>query len=74
MTALDTLKPFLGRIRWKRFVFFAVFLAVYARSITMLQHNPAIWAEWIVGTLALVPGLLAAFLLFDVVGPVEGSD
>ncbi|MDG2149612.1 MAG: hypothetical protein P8N09_08810 [Planctomycetota bacterium] len=74
MTALDTLKTFLGRIRWKRFVFFAVFLAVYARSITMLQHNPAIWAEWIVGTLALIPGVLMAFLLFGVVGPVKERD
>jgi hypothetical protein len=55
-------------------VFFAVFLAVYARSITMLQHNPAIWAEWIVGTLALIPGVLMAFLLFGVVGPVKERD
>lgn len=74
MTALDRFIASLERIRWTRFVLFAVFLAGYTHAIKVLQASPSIWAEWTVGILAGIPGVLAAFLLLGVVPPAKDSD
>ncbi len=49
---------FFKRIHWARFALFTAFLGLYAWAISELQDVDKSWAEWIVGSLAITPGVI----------------
>jgi len=65
------------RIRWPRFFLGALFMLLYLKAILLLQARDAAWSDWIVATLAFLPGAFLGFIrlrVFDPERPAQDRD